>query len=174
MSVKQRSLMQPWRLMVFAILGATAVLNIIVYLAAHSDPSQLIEDRPYERSLDYDQVIEAKKRFTTGGYRVTVETVTGNSVDGTLAEGKPVNMILLKIMITGSSGGGIDGLAPQVELLRAAGDVPDINVAPSAVPQESGSYQCGLPGIRSGIWLLKVRFVTADGPVIFEDRLLVK
>lgn len=146
-----------WRYVIFGILGATGVLNVIVYLAASRSATALFEDHPYERGLNWDaeqaDISRAKALGITGAVFVEIakDPKSADAILVTLTKGEQP-LVGAKILL---------------EAIRPAGDTTDSEVALIENPNKPGTYQGKLKFAKLGLWWFKLVSKTPE-PFIIE------
>ncbi|AWV90675.1 FixH family protein [Bradymonas sediminis] len=141
--------------MIFALLGMTLVVNVILVLAVRSDGGAQVVDDYYERSISWDEYAAVRSESAARGWTLAFE----------LEPEQPGRLV-----VTGADQKPVDGLVAKLHLRRPqlADDVALVELLP--VNDEPGVYRFEHPAMRAGVWDVIVEGEFDGRPVMLQHR----
>jgi nitrogen fixation protein FixH len=137
-------------------------MNGILAWLAFDSWSGLVVDKPYERGINYNDVLNAAKTQRALGWNVNVAVDAQGDGKGRLT-----------ITAADKNGQRLDGLNWTGVLKRPTYEGQDVIVTVKTVP--GGPYQAQVSVPRSGQWDLYLKATTVDGKIyLLEQRLWFK
>lgn len=157
-SRSKRSLI-PW--IFVGAMAVVVIVNAVMITFAIRSWTGLVVEKPYERGVAYNRVLEAQHRQDALGWHVTVKA--GGEADG---QGR------IRLIATGPDGKPLEGLSLTAVLVRPIDLLPDVPVAFRVTGP--GAYAAEARPSKPGQWDLKIEAERGGDRFHLVQRLVLK
>jgi nitrogen fixation protein FixH len=138
-------------------MAVVVVVNAVMITLAVRSWTGLVVEKPYERGVAYNRVLEAQHRQDALGWNFAVGTDGADRI---------------RLTVTGRDGQPLDGLALTAALVRPIDLLPDV---PLIFKQtEAGVYVAEAQAPKPGQWDLKVEAQRSDDHFHLVERVILK
>ena len=87
-------MVNPWKMFVFVAIGTGVTVNVGFLILALRFPSTPVDSHPYERGLEYQVVIDSKKKLTEYGWTIESNIKTDEVIGSVENQASPISFRL--------------------------------------------------------------------------------
>ncbi|MFM2041734.1 MAG: putative nitrogen fixation protein fixH [Pseudomonadota bacterium] len=143
-------------------MGIVLAVNAVMVTVAVKTFTGLTVEKPYERGIAYNRVLDAQQRQDALGWQVAADMdVAADGLTGRLL-----------LTVRDAGGGAVDALAVEARLVRPVEVIDDVPLF--FTPAGDGRYVATVTLPRPGQWDLKARLTGAGADYTLIERLVVR